>query len=165
MDKNRNRAAMASLISTISMAVLNIAWADTIIGKVVAVADGDTLTVLNGREEIKVRLNAIDAPEKKQPFGTQSKQALSDLCFGQMATIETHGNDRYGRTFGDVTCKNRSATDEQVRSGMAWVYVKYAPKNSTLYAEEKLARGLHAGLWAETSPAQPWEWRKQNRDN
>lgn len=58
-------------------------------------ADGDTLTVLNGREEVKVRLNAIDAPEKKQRFGNQSKQALSDLCFAQQAMVETHGHDRY----------------------------------------------------------------------
>lgn len=165
MNKNRNRAALASVATTIAMLVVNTAWAETITGKVVAVADGDTLTVLNGREEIKVRLNAIDAPEKKQPFGTQSKQALSDLCFGQQATVETHGHDRYGRTIGDVTCKNRSANAEQVRNGMAWVYVKYAPKNSTLYAEEKLARGLHAGLWADTSPIAPWDWRKQEREH
>jgi len=63
MNKNRNRAAMASVATTISMLMFNTAWADTITGKVVAVADGDTLTVLNGREEIKVRLSAIDAPE------------------------------------------------------------------------------------------------------
>jgi len=63
-----------------------------------------------------------------------------------------------------VTCKNRSANTEQVRTGMAWVYVKYAPKNSTLHAEEKLARGLRAGLWADASPSPPWEWRKHDRE-
>ena len=154
---------MASVITSIAMLMATTTWADTITGKVVAVADGDTLTVLNGREEVKVRLNAIDAPEKRQPFGTQSKQALSDLCFGQTATIETHGHDRYGRTIGDVTCKNRSANAEQVRNGMAWVYVKYAPKNSTLYAQEKLARGMRAGLWADAAPIPPWDWRKKDR--
>lgn len=81
VKKNRNRAAMASVISTIAMLVVNTAWTDTITGKVVAVADGDTLTVLNGREELKVRLNAIDAPKKKQPFGTESKQAVRPVLW------------------------------------------------------------------------------------
>jgi endonuclease YncB( thermonuclease family) len=78
-------------------------------------------------EEVKIMPSAIDAPEQKQPFGNQSKQALSDQCFGQQAILQTHGHDRYGRIIGDVTCKNRSANAEQVRNGMAWVYVKYAP--------------------------------------
>lgn len=65
-------------------------------GKVVAVGDGDTLTVLHDREQIKVRLLEIDAPEKAQAFGNKSKQSLSDLCFGNTATVSEQGKDRYG---------------------------------------------------------------------
>lgn len=118
MNKNRNGAASAAAITTVAMLVVNVARADTITGKVVDVADGDTLTVLNGREEVKVRLNTIDEPKRKQPFGTQSKQALSDLCFGQTAAIETYGHDRYGINIGDVTCKNDQPT--QRKSETAW---------------------------------------------
>lgn len=50
------------------------AWAD-FPGSVVAVVDGDSITVLRGRDQVKVRLVGIDAPEKAQPSGNRSKQA------------------------------------------------------------------------------------------
>jgi endonuclease YncB( thermonuclease family) len=90
-------------------------------GRVVLVPDGDTITVLVERHEIKVRLAEIDAPESKQAFGTHSKQALSDLCFRKDARLETQGKDRYGRTIATVYCAGRHANAEQVWQGMAWV--------------------------------------------
>lgn len=128
-------------------------------GKVVAVADGDTLTVLRDREQIKVRLVEIDAPEKAQAFGNRSKQSLSDLCFGKSATLANQGKDRYGRTLARVTCDGIDANAEQVRRGMAWVYRKYAPKDSPHYAAESEARAARRGLWADADPMPPWEWR------
>lgn len=128
-------------------------------GKVVAVADGDTLTVLRDREQIKARLVEIDAPEKAQPFGNRSKQSLSDLCFGKTATLADQGKDRYKRTLARVTCDGLDANAEQVRRGMAWVYRKYAPKDSPLYAVEIEAKAARRGLWADAEPMPPWEWR------
>ncbi|MDP1734272.1 MAG: thermonuclease family protein [Sulfuritalea sp.] len=133
-------------------------------GKVVAVADGDTLTVLRDREQVKVRLVEIDAPEKAQPFGQKSKQSLSDLCFGKTATLADQGSDRYKRTLARVTCDGIDANTEQVRRGMAWVYRKYAPKDSPLYAVESEAKAAWRGLWADAQPMPPWEWRHSRKD-
>jgi endonuclease YncB( thermonuclease family) len=134
-------------------------------GKVVAVADGDTLTVLREHEQIKVRLNEIDAPEKAQAFGNRSKQSLSELCFDKSATLADQGKDRYGRTLARVHCEGIDANTEQVRRGMAWVYRKYAPKGSPLYAVEGEAKAARRGLWVDTEPVPPWEWRKAKREN
>lgn len=128
-------------------------------GKVVAVADGDTLTVLRDRDQIRVRLVEIDAPEKAQAFGNRSKQSLSDLCFGKTASLAEQGQDRYGRTLAQVTCNEIDANVEQVRRGMAWVYRKYAPKDSPLYAAESEAKAARRGLWVDADPTPPWEWR------
>lgn len=130
--------------------------------KVVAIADGDTLTVLrDGHQRVKVRLTAIDAPESKQSFGHRSKQSLSDLCFDKTATLDDKGKDRYGRTLARVICDGTDANAEQVRRGMAWVYRKYAPRNSPLYAIEQEARTAKRGLWADAEPVPPWVWRKK----
>lgn len=115
-------------------------------GRVVGVADGDTLTVLDaGHQQIKVRLAEIDAPEKRQPFGQRSKQSLSGLCFGRDAVIENKGHDRYGRVIGRVNCAGIDASAEQVRQGMAWVFDRYATDRS-LYAIQAEARAARRGL-------------------
>ena len=130
-------------------------------GKVVAVADGDTLTVLDGvRQQHRIRLAAIDAPEGGQAFGNRAKQALSTLCFGKIARIEVTDTDRYGRTVGTVHCDGLNANAELVRQGMAWVYVQYAAKDSPLFALEREAREARRGLWSEAAPIAPWEWRR-----
>ena len=139
------------------------AWAD-FTGKVVAVADGDTITVLKDIQQVKVRLTEIDAPEKKQAFGNRSKQSLSDLCFGKTATLADKGKDRYGRTLARVTCDGVDANAEQVKRGMAWVYDRYVTDKS-LYAVQDVARRGHLGLWHDDHPVPPWEWRKAKRDS
>lgn len=135
-------------------------------GKVVAIADGDTLTVLLDKRQVKVRLLEIDAPEKAQAFGDRSRQSLSYLCFGKAVKVDDKGKDRYGRTLAQVTCDGIDANAEQVRQGMAWVYRKYALKDSPLYAVEHEAKQASRGLWADAEPVPPWEWRaKRSRTN
>ena len=131
-------------------------------GKVVAVADGDTMTVLKDLQQVKVRLTEIDAPEKKQAFGNRSKESLSDLCFGKTATLVEKGKDRYGRTLARVTCNGVDANAEQVKRGMAWVYDRYVTDKS-LYAVQDAARASHLGLWHDEHPVPPWEWRRDKR--
>ena len=131
----------------------------------VGVTDGDTLRARCGRATIKVRLAEIDAPERGQAFGTQSRRALSSLCLGQRARIENRGRDGYGRTFGRVICSGKDASAEQVKSGMAWVYDRYAT-DRTLYHLQNEARANGRGLWSHTRPLPPWEWRRRNdREN
>ena len=138
------------------------AFAETISGKVISVADGDTLTILNSENiQIKVRLAAIDAPEKAQAFGNRSKQSLSDMCFGRLAKVDVVDTDRYGRTVGTVTCGDTQANDAQVASGMAWVYRKYAEGFGHLYPLEESAKASRRGLWSDQNPIPPWQWRKQ----
>ena len=149
---------LTTLTFLFSVALSLPAWAD-FTGKVVGVADGDTLTVLRGHEQVKVRLVEVDAPEKAQPFGNKSKQSLSELCFGKTATLADQGKDRYRRTLARVYCDGIDANAQQVRRGMAWVYRKYTPKDSPLYAVENEAKSARRGLWADPAPMAPWEWR------
>jgi len=142
----------------------NLAAADEFTGRVIGVSDGDTLTVLDSSNTAhKVRLAAIDAPEKSQPFGNRSKQALSDLCFGKLAIVTVIDTDRYRRTVGDVSCSGANANEAMLRSGMAWVYRKYAKGYGRFYSIEERAKALKLGLWLDTNPVPPWEWRKMDR--
>jgi len=130
---------------------------------VIAITDGDTLTARCGEpgayEQVTVRISAIDAPEKRQAFGQVSRQHLAKLCFEQVATITPRTHDRYGRTVGDVECQGQDVATEQVRSGMAWFYVKYGKGYEHLRGLETEAREARRGLWAQEAVA-PWEWRR-----
>ncbi|MCL2635638.1 MAG: thermonuclease family protein [Betaproteobacteria bacterium] len=134
---------------------------------IVGVTDGDTITarcptgdMAYPYSQIKVRLSAIDAPEKKQPFGERSRQALAALCFQQQAAIAEKSTDRYGRTVADVSCQGKDAGQHMVGAGMAWVYNQYAKGYGHLYPIQDRAKAARLGLWSESSPTPPWEWRR-----
>jgi endonuclease YncB( thermonuclease family) len=143
--------------------------AATITGKVVTVADGDTITVMDaGKVQHKIRLSGIDAPEKAQSFGKQSKQNLSDLLFDKDVTVYTRKTDRYGRDVGKVLVDGLDANLEQVRRGLAWHYKAYlkdqSPDDRLSYAvAEKEALAARQGLWQDAVPVSPWEWRHQTK--
>jgi endonuclease YncB( thermonuclease family) len=130
---------------------------------VIGVADGDTLTVLcNGSKQVKIRLSEIDAPEKRQPFGNRSMQSLSGMCLQKKAKIKPQTKDRYGRTVARVICDGVDANEEQIRRGMAWVYDKYV-RDQNLYSIQNKARTSKIGLWADSKPIKPWEYRRKNK--
>lgn len=135
---------------------------EVISGVVVGVADGDTLTIYGAKEQLRIRLAEIDAPEKVQPFGQRSKQSLSQLCFERKAVVEVHGRDRYGRVIGRVICDGVDANAIQVSRGLAWVYRDYA-SDRLLLAFEGAARASRVGLWVDPDPVAPWAWRKASR--
>lgn len=100
-------------------------------GKATAVSDGDTATILTtDKKQVKVRLIEIDAPEKKQAFGQQSKKSLSDLCFKKPVVVVEKGKDKYRRSLVRLYCDGVDANAEQVRRGMAWAYQKYLTDQS-----------------------------------
>jgi endonuclease YncB( thermonuclease family) len=134
-----------------------------VLGRVVKVHDGDTLTVLFEGSELRVRLDGIDAPELAQPYGRRSRDSLSELCGAKQAMVTRRGKDRYGRTIGRVSCAGIDAGDEQVRRGMAWVYVRYVRADSPMYGSEYDARLARRGLWADLAPVAPWTWRQASR--
>src|SRR5690606_34203817 len=118
-------------------------------------------TVLNEDfQQVKIRLAEIDAPEKKQPFGSRSRQSLGELCHEKRAEVRIVDVDRYKRIVGRVSCAGVDANATQVRRGMAWVYDHYV-KDKTLYRLQDEARGAGRGLWADSAPIPPWNWRKR----
>lgn len=154
-----------SLILTASCLLASLAFADPqlISGRVVGVADGDTLTVLTpAKEEVKVRLAEIDAPEKAQAFGQVSKKSLSDLAYGKTVEVRVVTMDRYERTVGEVTVDGQDINQLQVERGLAWAYRKYLHRPELLDVEAA-ARAAHRGLWADVDPIPPWEFRHEKR--
>ncbi len=138
------------------------AQARTLSGQVVGVSDGDTLTLLVGRKKYKIRLAQIDAPEKSQPWGQRSKQSLSELAFARTVEVEVETEDRYGRLVATVSAGDLNLNLEQIRRGMAWVYVQY-PHSFWMRIEEWQARHDQRGLWSDEDPVPPWEWRRARR--
>lgn len=133
------------------------------VGRVVRIHDGDTVTIDVG-ERIVVRLQDIDAPESGQDFGQSSRAELERLCpVGSTAELFKKEPDKYGRWVGRLLCGSRDASEAQVRSGLAWVFVRYAPKNSGLYELEREAKLSRRGLWQTADPMPPWEWRTRKR--
>lgn len=127
--------------------------------RVVGVSDGDTLTCLLDRKQIKVRLLYIDAPESAQPFGNRAKQALSSMVFKRRVTLKSNGYDRYQRLLAEVFDeRGRNVNLALVQQGMAWAYSQTLP----IYRQaEQQARQQRRGLWQDKNPINPYEWRKQ----
>ena len=132
-------------------------------GRVVSIADGDTVTVLDQEnQQHRIRLAAIDTPERGQPFGQAARDAVGTLCFNRFVTVRVRETDRYGRLVGWIEADGQSVNHRLVRDGMAWHYKQY-DKSSDLAELEQLARQHRLGLWSEPNPIPPWEWRKQKR--
>ena len=141
-----------------------LASAEQFTGKVVGIADGDTISVLREGKAVKIRLYGVDAPEKAQAFGTQARKFTGDVVFQRDVTVVVHTTDRYGRLVGEVLLPDgRSLGHELVHAGMAWWYRSYAPKDTTLAQLEAEARTAKRGLWADAHPVPPWQWRKGDR--
>ena len=134
---------------------------------VVAISDGDSLTVRCGTpgryKVVKVRIAAIDAPELRQAFGQKSRQNLARLCFQQQARLKPVDTDSYGRTVAQVQCSTGDVASAQVRSGLAWVYAPYADGQPGLAPLQRQARSQGTGLWSQKRPQPPWDYRHRHR--
>ena len=143
--------------------------AATIEGKVVNVADGDTITVLDEKNiQYKIRLQGIDAPEKAQPYGQKSKQSLHQLVHSKQVTVEYQKKDKYGRTIGKVLLNGADICLKQIELGMAWHYKQYESEQShqdhEIYRKAELfAQAERLGIWNDKLPTAPWEFRKLNK--
>ncbi|HVF65547.1 MAG TPA: thermonuclease family protein [Casimicrobiaceae bacterium] len=128
-------------------------------GRVVHVHDGDTISVLVGRQELRVRLAGIDSPERYQPYGTLARRALAEMISGRNVRVTTFGRDRFGRVLGRVHLDNVDVNAEQVRRGWAWVFRRNG--DARLLALEAEAKAARRGLWQDTRALPPWEWRER----
>lgn len=136
------------------------AHAETFNAKVIAVLDGDTVLVArSGHRPFKVRLAEVDAPELAQPYGAQSRQFLSDQVGRREVRVEVVATDKYGRRVAQLGRDGRSINQELVRSGLAWEYSRFHRNRSYLDLQRE-ARQARRGLWAQSHPQAPWEWRK-----
>lgn len=130
-------------------------------GLVVGVSDGDTVSIIDAqRNRHKVRLHGIDAPEKAQPFGQVAKRHLSDLVYGKTVTVVEKGQDKYRRTLGVVMLNGNDVNALMVRDGLAWAYRKYSRDYEQQEGEARTAR---RGLWGDSDPVPPWDWRRARR--
>ena len=132
--------------------------------KVVGVSDGDTFTCVNDDNlQLKIRINGIDAPEKKQAFGNKSKELLSSLIFGKRINIDVQSKDSYGRYIAYVySPEGKDVALLMLHEGMAWHITKY--DNNKMYSDaENVARKAKRGLWSESSPIAPWDFRAQSK--
>jgi endonuclease YncB( thermonuclease family) len=142
-------------------------YADNIEGKVIRILDGDTIDVINAAEyasasnkPVRVRLSNIDAPEKKQAYGSWSAKQLKALLTSDRVHIEYRETDRYGRILGTVYVNGINLNREMVRVGAAWVYERYNTDHD-LPDIQTQARKSGRGLWGDANPIEPWIWRQK----
>ena len=137
-----------------------LAHAETYKALVATIVDGDTLDVEHGGKKIRLRLRDIDCPEMGQPYGRKARRFTGTLAFNQTVTVYTFGQDPHGRTVADITLPGgMNLNQELVRVGYAWV-APHVPHNGFLTKLELSARSKPRGLWVESHPIEPWEWRK-----
>jgi endonuclease YncB( thermonuclease family) len=132
-------------------------------GTVVAIHDGDTLTLESGGDRVRVRLSQIDAPEQGQPWGRRAKQALAALTEDRAARLRVVDRDEYGRAVGDLYVAERFVNEALVREGHAWSYPRYV-RDPAIPAAELEARREQRGLWRLPEPERqpPWQWRREH---
>ena len=126
------------------------------------VIDGDTVYGLLGDKTYKIRLAEIDAPERDQPFGRQSKIFLRKLLVDSEFDAHITSEDQYGRYIARLYSNGMDINRKMVSEGMAWVYDYYVI-DKTFYLNQEDARKLKKGIWSKRYPAPPWEWRKARR--
>jgi endonuclease YncB( thermonuclease family) len=127
--------------------------------RVIAVLDGDTVLIKRASGLLKIRLAEIDAPEKAQTFGETSKRSLSDMVMGKQVKFVSETMDQYGRMVAHLSVEGLDVNAEQIRRGMAWEYSNFH-SNKSLIALQHEAMQVPRGLWAQSDPTPPWEWRK-----
>lgn len=157
---------LAVFATVLFIAIPSVAADESIVieGKVIAITDGDTIKVLDKEKKTyKIRFAEIDAPEKDQPYGQKSKQALSDIIFNKNVKVIQSDVDRYGRVVGYVYFNGQNINLEMVKLGMAWVYTYYSKDEKFREAENK-ARTKKIGIWSlqEDQKIPPWEWRRKS---
>ncbi len=151
-----------------SLLLTTAAQSGVITGKVVSIADGDTITILDSNKtQHKIRLYGIDTPEKSQAFGNAAKKSTANLTALKTAEVIAYDTDRYGRTVGVVMIDGENVNQGLINAGFAWQYREYCKEAfcTDWIGLEGEARKARMGLWADTNPQAPWDYRKGQRSN
>ena len=161
---------MKKLVFIILLFSSLLSFAEELIGKVIKVSDGDTITVLDSNnQKHKIRLKGIDAPESQQVYGDISTQSLSELVYDKEVLVTWDKKDKYYRILGKVIVGGRDANYEQLKKGLAWYYKQYEKdlndEDKKKYSEaEEWARNYTEGLWADSNSIPPWEFRRKGKN-
>lgn len=156
----------------------NLPYSKELKGKVVSIADGDTVIIVvadnstkskflqppnsqpSSKKQYRIRLNDIDAPESKQAFGNKSKENLKNYIYQKDVVVKHESTDKYGRILGTIYYQGKDINLQQVKDGYAWVYRHYSKKQDYIKEEEK-ARQERKGLWADKNPINPYDFRRK----
>jgi endonuclease YncB( thermonuclease family) len=153
----------AAWLLVLGMLLPGVAAAEEFTGRVVGITDGDTIKVLHAGRAETVRLQGVDAPEKRQAYGERARRFVADVAFDRTVVVRATGRDRNGRLLGEVLLPDgRSLNQELVRAGYAWWFRKYS-RDVRLARLEEEARQGRRGLWADQAPEPPWEYRVNGR--
>jgi len=139
-------------------------FAEVLLGTVIAVHDGDSITLRTESNKKKIRLAGIDAPELKQPYGVESRSLLREAVLDKSVLVESSRNDKYRRVIGKVTLDGQDINLKQIQLGGAWVYRAYlkelSKEDRAAYLEaEAESKTIAVGLWKDSNPVEPWIWR------
>ncbi len=157
------------LVFLFSVFVSGLSPASDIEGVAERISDGDTMRIkAPDGTKTKVRLAGIDAPEKSQPFGRAAGRRLAALCYGKNVEADFRDFDRFKRTVARVRCNGIDVGRLLIDEGLAWHYLEYAKTQpvdeaSRDAAGEAAARENSKGLWSDSSPMAPWDYRKEVR--
>ena len=135
---------------------------------VLSIGDGDTITITENSQRIKVRLACIDAPETSQtPYGIEARKQLQNLLpIGSQVTLKIKATDRYGRSVAEVIKGSTNINQSLVGSGNAFVYWQYISgcDRQTYSRLENEARLNGAGVWGIPEGIQrPWYYRRSRK--
>ena len=147
----------------VALLISSILYCDAAIlkGKVIKVSDGDTIRLLTSdKQQHRIRLANIDAPESKQAYGNKSRENLANYIAKQYVTVDYNEKDKYGRIVGVVYLQNKNINLLQVQDGYAWYYKHFSNENKYQKAEEE-ARKSKKGIWKDKNPIEPWNFRRE----
>jgi len=149
---------MAGLVFALLAACPTLSWAD-FAARVVAVHEGDLLTIRHDGHNETIRLKDIDCPELKQPYGKQAKHVTAAYVGNRDVVVRGLMRDKQGRVSADVLLHDgRNVGHELLKEGLAW-WQRSASSNAGLDVMEELARASRKGLWTDSNPVPPWKWK------
>lgn len=152
---------ISSVMASLLLLIMLTSGADAYKAQVIGVMDGDTIKVLKGRKQIRVRLYGIDSPERQQDFGSKARRFTSEMVFRKTVEVRPVEKDRYGRTVARVYVDGEYLNQLIVARGFAWHYKAYSAGDRVLEQAERHARSARNGLWSHPDPVAPWDFRRR----